>query len=348
MTTLARRHLDALSEFMNVGAGHAAKALNEMLGVSAELQVPKVDYWRPAACQAALRRACGSRLDQVTMSFTGSVVGHAALLVEPVLTRPLAELGLGVPAEECESADVRAMLEEMGNIILNATMGSLSNVVGADLLYRVPQYASKLEANPMFAGERPLVYGRTRLSLRGPGGKLPGTIILLIGTHVPPAFLRALDLYYGASDDDSRFLLPGDMVASDRPSIWTTVLGSCVSVCLLHKTRPVAAMNHYLLASADGRKEIGRYGDRSISAIWEKVSRFDADPRHYRAHVFGGAAMFPDQTFDIGGRNAQVARSELRRLGIQVVEEKVGGEVGVHLTFDTGARRVECRRHKAA
>lgn len=348
MTVLAKRHLDALSEFMNVGAGHAAKALDEMLGVSAQLQVPKVDYWRPAACQSALKRAVGERLDQVTLGFAGPVVGHAAILIEPVLTAPLVELGLGAPPQECDRGDVVAMLEEMGNIILNATMGSLSNVVGVDLLYRVPQYARELDQNPMFTGERPKVYGRTRLHINGPDGRLPGSLIVLIGTHVPAAFLRALDLYYGVEEDDSQFLLPGDMVSSNRPCMWTTVLGSCVSVCLMHKSRPYAAMNHFMLAHADGRQETGRYGDRSIDAIWQKVARYDPNPSHYRALIYGGAAMFPDQAFDIGGRNIEVARSELQRLGIPVVEEQVGGHTGVHVTFDTGAGQAVCRRHRAA
>lgn len=332
---------------MNMGSGQAAKALSEMLGAGVLRELPRADYWRPGTCLAALERSVGNRLDQVGMEFSGPVAGHAAILLEPELTVGLTELVMGEDPKTCDPADVIGMLEEMGNIILNATMGSLSNVVGMDLVYRIPKFVRLLAQNPMFAGEQPMVFTRTRMRLQGPDGPLPGALLVVVACRVPATFLRALDLFF-RDDSVDRFLLPGEMVAANRPCVWSTVLGSCVSVCIRHTSQPYAAMNHFLLANADGRPDEGRFGDTSIRAIWHMLERFDPDPKHYRAHVFGGARMFEAQPFDIGGRNITVAREQLAALGIPVVEEKVGGTVGIHLRFDTATGELVCRSHKAA
>ena len=346
VTVLAKRHLDALAEFMNMGSGQAAGALAEMLDLTVLRDPPKADYWRPSTCRESVERAVGKvGLNQVSMGFSGPVSGFASILMEPPLTAQVVAHALGEDPGQVAQEDVEGTLEEIANIVLNATMGSLSNIVGMDLAYEVPRFTRSMSSNPMFLGDRAVGFARTRLRLRGPDGDFPNAVMLAVGCHVPSTFLRALDLFF-RDDSVDRFLLPGEMVVGSTPCIWSTVLGSCVSVCIRHVEAPYAAMNHFLLAKADGRPNPGRFGDTSIRALWAGLERYDANPKHYRAHLFGGAQMFEAQPFDIGGRNIEIARSELDALGIPVVAEHVGGTNGMHIRFDTGLGTVTCRAHK--
>lgn len=332
-----------------MGSGQAAGALSEMLDLTVLRPTPpKADYWRPTTCLEALERVVGDTpMDQVAMGFSGPVAGHASILMERSLSQRLVALALDEEEDALDQEAISATLEEIGNVVLNATMGSLSNIVGMDLTYQVPRYTRSLSANPIFIGERPMGFTRTRMTLRTPEGPLSGVVMLAVACHVPSSFLRALDIFF-RDDSVDRFLLPGEMVVARTPCVWSTVLGSCVSVCIRHKDAPYAAMNHFLLATSEGRPEPGRFGDTSIRALWDGLARFDANPRHYRAHIYGGARMFEAQPFDIGGRNIEIARRELADLGLEVAEEKVGGCEGMHVRFDTGRDQITCKVHKSA
>jgi two-component system chemotaxis response regulator CheB len=123
-----------------------------------------------------------------------------------------------------------------------------------------------------------------------------------------------------------------------------TLLGSCVAVCLKHETKPYAAMNHYLLATNPGgghEQEKGRFGDTSIENIVWLMKKLDENGR-LTAKIYGGGAVVGHlgTTSDIGGKNIEIARTLLKRKGIPITEEDVGGTRGRRIYFDTAANRV--------
>ncbi|MGB0679768.1 MAG: response regulator [Polyangiales bacterium] len=141
------------------------------------------------------------------------------------------------------------------------------------------------------------------------------------------------------------FLLPGDFAVAQRPSHLGTLLGSCVSVCLSNPYRNVAAMNHFMLPNASGSREVGRFGDTSTHAIINALFAVDADPRHYRARLYGGAAVIGHlgAMGNIGERNVEVARETLQQRGIAIVGEEVGGSRGRRIDFYTDTNVIESR-----
>ena len=61
------------------------------------------------------------------------------------------------------------------------------------------------------------------------------------------------------------FLYPGQLVVTKDAMEITTILGSCVSVCLFDPIRRIAGMNHFLLPVNDKYKsDIEKYGDTSM------------------------------------------------------------------------------------
>lgn len=141
------------------------------------------------------------------------------------------------------------------------------------------------------------------------------------------------------------FLLPGDYHLTRKPKEIGTLLGSCVSVCLLNRKNGFAAMNHYLLDAAPaGVPDIGRYGDTSIGKIVDALFKFDATPSNYHARIFGGGEVVGHLSAGqrIGERNIAKAREVLAARRIEIVEEDVGGKKGRRIKFDTGRDVVEC------
>ena len=146
-----------------------------------------------------------------------------------------------------------------------------------------------------------------------------------------------------ASSAERVFLLPGEYHVSRMPCHMATLLGSCVAVCLRHESKPYAAMNHYLLATnpGGGDPDKGRYGDSSIETIIWLMRKLDEKGK-ITAKIYGGGAVVGHlgTTSDIGGKNIEMARSMLKRKGIPITFEDVGGTRGRRIYFDTAKNDV--------
>lgn len=139
---------------------------------------------------------------------------------------------------------------------------------------------------------------------------------------------------------DAVYLHPGQLVLCDRPTAVTTILGSCVSVCLYDERTGAAGMNHFLLPHWAGTGENGaRFGGAAMRQLVDGLRRLGARTADLRAKVFGGACVL--QAFEradrehLGTRNAQVALEFLRAEGIPVLAEDTGGRRGRRLCFHT-------------
>jgi chemotaxis protein CheD len=136
----------------------------------------------------------------------------------------------------------------------------------------------------------------------------------------------------------TRYLPPGALVASAEPLEVTTILGSCVSVCLWDADAGIGGMNHYLLPTGAGVDQPQRYGDAANAMLLDRVLALGANLRRLRAKVFGGACVvkaFRNGVTTFAERNVRVAQEFLREQHIQLVNEDVGGERGRKVRFST-------------
>jgi chemotaxis protein CheD len=136
------------------------------------------------------------------------------------------------------------------------------------------------------------------------------------------------------------YLEPGGLVAAARPTEITTILGSCVAVCLWDEQQRVGGLNHFLLPSAPkGQPLSARHGDAAIPMLLRELERLGGQRQRVRAKVFGGALMMgpprPGAGPGLGERNAELARRLLAELGIPIVAEDLGGNSGRKLRFRT-------------
>ena len=116
---------DALIELLNIGFGRAAAALSELTGHRVVLEVPEVSIHPIAELEPALSRVAVEDVASVHQIFSGPVAGDALLILESQRggdAQAAADRRAGAAASVDASA--REVLTEVGNILLNACLGS--------------------------------------------------------------------------------------------------------------------------------------------------------------------------------------------------------------------------------
>lgn len=137
---------------------------------------------------------------------------------------------------------------------------------------------------------------------------------------------------------ERRFLQPGHLVVSVAPVAITTILGSCIAVCLWDSQKRIGGMNHFMLPLVAGSLTASpRFGNIAMEELIAKMRDAGARVPFLRARVFGGACMFAqmDSSSHLGAKNAEMALTDLARRHIEVVQVDVGGNRGRKLIFDT-------------
>jgi len=134
------------------------------------------------------------------------------------------------------------------------------------------------------------------------------------------------------------FLFPGTLFADPRDYEISTVLGSCVAVCLWDSVARKGGINHYMLPLWNGEGlATPKYGNIAIEKLMEKVLSVGCKKQYLVAKVFGGANVMNtgNEVFMIGERNIILAHEMLEEYGIPVVASDVGGSVGRKIIMNT-------------
>ncbi len=133
---------DAIGELLNIGMGRASASLSEMVGEEVELSVPKVEISSHKKAQESIESSVGEQVTAIKESFKGAFWGDALLIFPEnqglALVKALFK-GEDLPMEVLSEMEQEA-LTEVGNIILNACLGSLSNIFKQSLEFSLPQY----------------------------------------------------------------------------------------------------------------------------------------------------------------------------------------------------------------
>jgi chemotaxis protein CheD len=156
--------------------------------------------------------------------------------------------------------------------------------------------------------------------------------------------INTFDLTDAANSEHQRrtkyYLHPGQFFVSKENHEVTTILGSCVAVCLWDAGARIGGINHYLLPSFAGDGVASpRFGDISIKELLSALIAVGCDRRRFQAKLFGGACVleaFRARKNHLGTQNVRTARELLATEAIPVVGEDVGGDRGRKLIFATG------------
>ena len=135
--------LDALTEIFNVGAGRAASSLSEIVGDEVLLSVPRVEFYRASEINVNVLQLSSSRLGSVQQKFKGPFNMAASLLFteERALEIVQEMLGSQVQMEDLIEYEQEAMCE-VGNIILNACLSAMADMLSISFESTLPEYSS--------------------------------------------------------------------------------------------------------------------------------------------------------------------------------------------------------------
>lgn len=120
----------------------------------------------------------------------------------------------------------------------------------------------------------------------------------------------------------------------------TYALGSCIGICLYDPALHLGALIHIMLPlnMETGRKNPMKYADTGIRETLKQMEARGASRARITAKIAGGARMFEvsgGNLGNIGQRNIESVHMALKREGIRLLKEDVGGTVARTVVFQT-------------
>jgi len=143
--------------------------------------------------------------------------------------------------------------------------------------------------------------------------------------------------------EKTHYLMAGNLFVPEEAHLVTTVLGSCVSVCLWDGILRIGGINHYMLPFWNGEGLASpKYGNIATAKLIERLQELGSQKRNLRAKVFGGGIVLnvKNPFMNIGERNIQLAEDQLKSEGVPIVSADTGGNVGRKIIFNTGTGMV--------
>lgn len=127
-------------------------------------------------------------------------------------------------------------------------------------------------------------------------------------------------------------VIQGDhLISRDPQVVLTTVLGSCIAVCLHDPSAGIGGMNHFLLPGRAGDCDL-RHGAYAMELLINGLLKQGAARAALRAKVFGGASLIGGRR-NIGGANIAFARQFLMDEAIPCVAASTGGAAARRVQF---------------
>ena len=131
---------DALIELLNIGFGRAAASLSQLTGQRVVLDVPQVSIHPISSVRVALAEVVADDVASVHQIFSGPVGGDALLIMNHQAAGILKELLTDEPSLPLSlDASAREVLMEVGNILLNACLGTFGNLLDVKVSFSVPR-----------------------------------------------------------------------------------------------------------------------------------------------------------------------------------------------------------------
>jgi len=138
------------------------------------------------------------------------------------------------------------------------------------------------------------------------------------------------------------YLKPGYIYVANEPTIITTILGSCVAVCMYDMKKKYGGMNHFLFPKKEEDLSTTKYGDISTITLINTFKEFGSKLEDLVAHVVGaGYLEFSENSKFFAQENIKICKQILSRFNIKIISENTGGIEGRKVTFFTESNKVE-------
>lgn len=195
LTVLQR---DALVELLNIAFGRAAASLSKLTGHRVQLEVPQITMCPIDELSDQLRPMINGEAASVHQIFSGPVVGDALLILDGRSAGILKELLTNEPPLPLDiDASAREVVTEVGNILLNACLGTFGNLLKVQVSFSVPHLSlESLEGvvGSIAVGHEGLRYALiVHAAFRLRGSSLVGYVVIVLSVASIDRLVRAVD-----------------------------------------------------------------------------------------------------------------------------------------------------------
>lgn len=126
------------------------------------------------------------------------------------------------------------------------------------------------------------------------------------------------------------YLKIGEFYITQMPTVITTVLGSCVGVCLFETKERIGGLNHILLPGkpdANYYNDSARYGVNAMEILINGIMKLGGKKQNIIAKAFGGACVTSNFTCGNGPgqKNIEFIKKFLNDEEIKLVSHDLGG-----------------------
>lgn len=194
---ISPEHADAFMEMFNIGVGRAADSLSKLIYDTVKLSVPHLEILHPSQLADYITKNFTEEVACVRQNFEGAAAGRAYLLLS---SGSGANLVNSLVQQDFEREKVltpadREILIEIGNILINAVVGTLANTLGVDFNFGQATCAvlprdsvySHLELNE----SEIVLYVETLFVV--PGRQIGGNLAILLGSAGIGSIINGID-----------------------------------------------------------------------------------------------------------------------------------------------------------
>lgn len=174
--------LDLLNEVFNVGVGSAAASLSQMVKQEIKLSVPEIDFL--TADQLINILGHDKLLCSVSQKVSGALEAQSIVLFPDTDSLEIVRKLLGDQISDAGIAELQnEAMTEIGNIVLNACLGSLADAFSGTFNIELPEFEratpETLLDSKELSGDSFILFIRIELNLSE--SKITGYLAFLIG-----------------------------------------------------------------------------------------------------------------------------------------------------------------------
>jgi len=198
MIYLTPLQTDALLEIFNIGVGNAANSMSQLIDEEIKLSVPKMQIVLNDHRDTINAFIQSPRVCAVSQTFTGPLNARAFLVFPEGRTREIVRRMLGelVSADDLNSMEEEA-LSEIGNIILNACISSMSELLESDFRSSLPSFHHGSASDVLSLGdaERNQFMLLLHIDFSMPKEKIDGYLIFMLSSQSFGELIKKVDTF---------------------------------------------------------------------------------------------------------------------------------------------------------
>ena len=144
-------------------------------------------------------------------------------------------------------------------------------------------------------------------------------------------------------------VLPGEYYLTKDDEVITTVLGSCIAICIRDIKTGIGGINHFMYPIStdtvldDNALPASSFGNYAMECLFNDFIAMGGNSENLEIKMFGGGKILSSQAY-IGDENIRFAKQFLLKNKYLITAEDIGGEFSRKLTYSPKSGKAMIRK----